>query len=134
MDSEKILYWGIAAIVVVLAIPLIYPLLVDNTELDAARDQQRMERLGKAIETYAKINERYPSTLYDLVPEYIAEVPLTTARESFEYDPRTGWVSHPSPADPEDDDGKSRRRASGGGISPATDAMTGVGVSQELNY
>src|SRR5690606_24913795 len=116
----------------VIAIPFILPMFQSN-EPDPALDNQRMERLNKAIENYATINRQYPSSLDALVPEFLAAVPVNSTNMPFNYDPATGVVTNPAPA-VETEGTRQSTRSGGGGISPATDAMTGLSVSEELNF
>lgn len=135
MDNDKLLYTAGAIILVVIAFPFVYPLFVDTSGQHAAQDKQNMERISNAINNYATINQQYPASLQQLVPEYLAEVPLTSANLQFQYDPSTGQLTNPSlaSADGAEQAGGSRS-GGGGGISPATDAMTGLSVSEELNF
>ena len=135
MDNEKLVVGGVILIGLVLAGPFIYPLIVDTTAKNAAIDAQSAERLSKAVNNYARINQQYPPSLHHLVPDYLAEVPLTTANRQFQYDPRTGKVSNPSPAPAQGNTQNAGRRGTGGGGgSLATESMTGLGVSEELNF
>lgn len=138
MDNEKLLIGGIVVIGLVLAAPFIYPLIVDTSAKNAAIDTQNMDRLNKAVDNYARINQQYPPSLHHLVPDYIAEVPLTATNRQFQYSPRTGAITNPAAAtataaSDKSDTGR-RRNSGGGGGTVATEALTGVGVSQELNF
>jgi len=132
MDN-KLLIGGIVVIVALLAIPIVGAKL-RGSGYDPAADTQKMDILNRAIANYARTNNQYPPSLHNLVPNFVAEVPLNSLRQQFQYDPRTGTVVNPaSPAaTPEETAGQ--RPGRGGGISPATDAMTGLSVSEELNF
>ena len=134
MDNNKLLYAAGAIILVVIAFPFVYPMLVDTSGYNAAQDTQNMERINKAIDNYATLNKQYPPSLHHLVPEYLGEVPLTSTNQQFQYNPASGQLTNPAsqPAGGAQQAGGSR--SGGGGISPATDAMTGLSVSQELNF
>ncbi len=133
MDNDKLMYTVIGIVVVVIAFPFIYKMFYDAGGYDAAQDAQNVERLNKAIENYATINQQFPPSLHHLVPDYLAEVPLTSTRQVYQYDPATGKVTNPAPpADGTKQAGAPR--GSGGGVSPATDAITGLSVSEELNF
>jgi len=137
MDNDKLMYAAIAIVLVVIAFPFIYPMIVDTSGYNAAQDTQNMERIYKAINNYATINQHFPPSLHHLVPEYLGEVPLTSTNLQFQYDPLTGKIVNPSSptGDGSTQAGRSQRPGrDGGGISPATDAMTGLGVSEELNF
>lgn len=133
MDNDKLLYTAGAIILVVIAFPFVYPLLVDTSGQHAAQDRQSMERISNAINNYATINQQYPPSLQHLVPEYLAELPLTSTNLQFQYDPSTGQLTNPAPT-PAGGAEQAGAPRSGGGISPATDAMTGLSVSEELNF
>ena len=133
MDNEKLLIGGIVVIVAVLAIPFVLPLIQDSSARDAAINQQRLETLNNAVQNYAKINQQYPRSLHDLVPDYLAEVPLTVGRQPYQYNPDTGEVTSPvAPAS--DEPTRAGRQGGGGGVPPAADAITGLSVSEELNF
>ena len=134
MDNDKLLIGGIAVIVLVLAMPFVYPMLVDTSGYDAAKDTQNMERIYKAIGNYGAINQQYPPSLHHLVPDYLAEVPLTSTNQQFLYDPRTGQLTNPASTPTQEPQRAGRRGSGSGGIPPATDAMTGLGVAEELNF
>ena len=138
MDNEKLVIGGAVLIVLVLAIPILAPMLSSEGKYDAVADSHKMQQMNDAVAAYARDHQQYPPTLYHLVPDYMDEIPVTSTRRLFEYDPRTGVIVNPSapPASHAKSlDGTQRQRnRGGGGVSPATDAMTGLGVSQELNY
>lgn len=134
MQDNKLLIGGIVVIVALLAIPIVGPKL-RGSGYDPAADTQKMDVLNRAIANYARANNQYPPSLHHLVPNFVAEVPLNSVRQQFQYDPRTGTVVNPAAPklDSEQTAGSGSGRG-GGGISPATDAMTGLSVSQELNF
>ena len=134
MDNDKLLYTAGAIILVVIAFPFVYPLFVDTSGYDAARDTQNMERINRAIENYATLNQQNPPSLHHLVPDYLAEVPLTSTNQPFQYDPASGRLTNPASQPGGGTQQAGGTRSGGGGISPATDAMTGLSVSEELNF
>lgn len=139
MDNKLLIGVG-AIIVLVLALPVIGPMLHKKNAYDPTADAQKIAQMDQAVENYARANGQYPPSLHYLVPNYLPEVPLTTTRLQFQYDPQTGRITNPSaPKTPEDEKDAGRRGirsggGGGGGISPATDAMTGLSASQELNF
>jgi len=138
MEDNKLLYGGIAVIVLLLAYPFARPFLFDTSGYDPAQDTQNMERLYKAVEAYARDNRQYPPSLFYLVPKYIDQIPVTSTRQQFDYNPRTGKILNPA-TEPAVNNSKSAGRPSserggGAGIPPATEALTGLGASQELNF
>ena len=137
MEDNKLLIGGIVVIALLIAIPVIGPML-KGSSYDPALDAVRMETINKAVASYARDNNAYPNTLNDMVPKYLAEVPVSSTNAPFEYYPSTGTIINPAAVAAEQAQGKtasspSRGSGGGGGISPATDAMTGLSVSEELN-
>lgn len=134
MDNEKLWIGGVIVILLVLAIPIIGPMVIDTSGYDPAADSHKLDLMNRAIKNYASINRQYPPTLHHLVPNFLDAVPLTSTNLQFQYDARTGTVTNPSAPPPKPEGPRTIRVGGGGGVSPATDAMTGLGVSQELNY
>jgi hypothetical protein len=63
---------------------------------------ERGNRIVKAIESYHNAKSQYPSTLNDLVPKYLADIPITSTGQAFFYRlfdqsnplaPEVYWVS-----------------------------------------
>lgn len=134
MEDNKLLIGGIIIIALIVAIPVLGPMIRGNG-YDPVADSHKIDTLNKAVASYARANNQYPPSLHYLVPQYLAEVPLNSVHGQFEYDPRTGTVINPAAAVATEDPktaGRSPSRGGSGGISPATDAMTGLSVSQEL--
>lgn len=46
---------------------------------------ERGNRIVKAVETYHNATGQYPSTLNDLVPKYLSDIPITTTGQAFFY-------------------------------------------------
>lgn len=134
MDNEKLLIGGVIVILLVLAIPIIGPMVIDTSGYDPVADSQKLDTMNRAIKNYANTNQQYPPTLHYLVPDFLDAVPLTSTNLQFQYDARTGTVTNPSAPPPKPEGPNTIRIGGGGGVSPATDAMTGLSVSQELNY
>lgn len=137
MEDNKLLIGGIVVIALLIAIPVIGPML-KGSSYDPALDAVRMETINKAVASYARDNNAYPKDLNAMVPKYLAEVPVSSTNAPFEYYPSTGTIINPAVA-AEQAGGKTASGPSGGsggggGISPATDAMTGLSVSEELNF
>lgn len=134
MDNEKLMIGGVIIIAALIGIPVLYPLLVDTSAKNAAKDKQSLERIQTAVNNYATINRRYPTTLYELVPDYLAEVPLSTSRLVFQYNPNSGRVALPDYAQANAAQNGGGRGGGGGGVSATTDALTGLSVSEELKF
>jgi hypothetical protein len=141
MDNEKLLIGGVVIIALVLAIPIVAPMLSKKNQYDAVADSHKIQQLLDAVDAYGQTNQHYPPSLHHLVPDYIDEIPLTSTNLQFEYNPQNGRVTNPSaPIVPDaksqnalGNPGKRGRKGSSG-VTPATDAITGIGVSQELNF
>jgi hypothetical protein len=95
-------------------------------------DAQKIQRINKAINQYGTDTGYYPGDLSQLVPFYISELPTTNSGETFVYDSNTGIVSHPNPAAMQTPARPAQRGAGAGGGSPMVEAMTGIGIQQEL--
>ena len=72
-----------------------------------------------------------------LVPYYLADLPKTASGQDFGYDPRTGAVYDPAQAfQAQPMRGQPARRGGGvptAGVGPMGEAMTGVGMQNQLN-
>ncbi len=97
-------------------------------------DAQKMQRIRSAITNYGTATGYYPGDLYQLVPQYLDKLPVTDGGFEFLYDPNTGAVTDPDPAPAVQPASRPAQRGlGGGGGSPAIEAMTGLGIAQELN-
>lgn len=137
MDNEKLLIGGVIIIALVVAIPIIAPMLSKKDQYDPIVDSHKLQQLNDAVDQYGRQFGQYPPSLHYLVPDYIDEIPVTSTRLQFQYNPATGAITNPSApaaAAPPSDDQPRRRRGGGSGLSPATEGMTGLGAAQELNY
>ena len=104
---------------------------------DPVVDSHKLQQLNDAVAQYGRQFGQYPPSLHYLVPDFINEIPVTSTRMQFKYNPATGAIINPSApaAAPSHSDDQPRRRMGGGtGLSPATEGMTGLGASQELNF
>lgn len=109
--------------------------LLDTPQVPATAltDAQKLQTLAEAVQRYGRETGRYPVSLWSLVPNYVPQLPKTANGLDFLYDPRNGGVYLPpgatSPAMPQP---PPRTRAMGGG-SPMGEAMTGIGISNQLD-
>ncbi len=121
----------ISIIVGILIVVLCVPLLPKLKEIiDPPRpltDDERIAQIRQALDEYKTTNGRFPTTLDVLVPTHLASVPQNKAGQNFNYNARTGAVINPTQA-------ASSRNRGGVGVTPMTDAMTGLSVSEELNF
>lgn len=95
-------------------------------------DAQKMQRIRTAINEYGMATGYYPGALYQLVPDYLEELPTTGGGLDFLYDPNTGAVTHPNPGAMTQAGTRPARRGAGGGGSPMVETLTGIGIQQEL--
>jgi len=96
-----------------------------------AADRAQMDRIQQAIKAYGMRTGFYPPSLEALVPQYLADVPKTESGQDFLYDMRTGALAHPEAAGtPAAAAAQSPR--TGTGLSPMGEAMTGLGMQQQL--
>jgi hypothetical protein len=96
-------------------------------------DAQKIREINTAINAYGNATGYYPGDLYQLVPDYLWELPSSDGGRQFHYDPNTGAVTDPDPSPAPQQAGRPAQRGFGGGGSPAVEAMTGLGIAQELN-
>ena len=97
-------------------------------------DIRNMERIRQAINQYGQATGYYPGTLQALVPYYLTEVPRTQGGQEFIYNPSNGDLRVPGPAGPAGpvQGGTPSRGAGGSGLGPMGEAMTGIGIQQQL--
>lgn len=95
-------------------------------------DAQKMQRIRTAINAYGTATGYYPGDLYQLVPDYLDTLPMSDGGLGFMYDSNTGNVADPDPSGMPQPAARPAQRGLGGG-SPAVEAMTGLGIAQELN-
>lgn len=115
-------------------------------------NEQKMADINAAITKYGTATGYYPTSLDQLVPNYLSTMPLTASGARFIYDPQTGKVYDPTgtvadtPAaaggggtlaqtPPQQGGFQQLRRANGvGGGSPVLgETLTGIGISNELD-
>jgi hypothetical protein len=102
-----------------------------------ADDTVVMQEIRFAILKYWQQTRQYPPSLQALVPQYLSSVQTTRSGYPFVYDPVTGTLFHPAevrgqdvaPASP----GAGQTHAPAGGVGPLGEAMTGIGIQQQLN-
>ncbi|MBN2308194.1 MAG: hypothetical protein JXR94_04440 [Candidatus Hydrogenedentes bacterium] len=107
----------------------------------ARSDNQKMAEIRAAINQFGQATGRYPWNLAELTPTYLKEVPKTASGAEFLYDMRDGGVYHPNPAElqqtgpspgvPNPVQPRGGPPVGGGGLMG--EAITGMGVQQELN-
>ncbi len=96
-------------------------------------DAQKMQRIRTAINEYGTATGYYPGDLFQLVPQYLEKLPTSNGGFDFLYDPNTGAVTDPDPSPATQPARRPAQRGMGGGGSPAVEALTGLGIAQELN-
>jgi hypothetical protein len=92
----------------------------------SAVDQTRLAHLQHAVQAYRNDKGYNPASLYALVPDYLDEVPATTSGAPFIYSMASGAVQLPSTG------GDPHQRGVFAAPGPLGEAMTGVGMQQEL--
>ena len=102
-------------------------------QLPTPEDYALMEEINAAIHQYGTATGYYPANLDTLAPQYLAEAPRTSLGEEFTYNNQNGSLEHPRKnmrisAQPQRGGGM----AVGGG-GPMGEAMTSIGVMNELN-
>jgi hypothetical protein len=108
--------------------------LVDGVASVAGPSQQDYETIQliqAAIQQFGTDTGYYPGKLDDLYPNYLASLPRTSAGESFNYNNQTGAVSHPHQAQAAPR--PAPQAGAAGGAGPMGEAMTGIGMSQQLD-
>ena len=85
-------------------------------------EAEALHALRMAIVRYFTKNRAYPPSLHALVPDFIPDIPRSMSGQPYYYDPRNGGVYRPLPQ-------AQRRR----GVGPMGEALTGIGMQQELN-
>jgi len=122
------------------------PGLLDTQPLQES-NQERLIRIHEAISKYTVEQHKYPESLQALVPQYLTQTIKTRDGQDFTYDPATGIVSTPPPlpqplgapaptaASPgaygQVPPAPSRTPAGAGG--PMGEALTGIGIQNQLN-
>ncbi|MFP4501116.1 MAG: hypothetical protein ACLFTT_08965 [Candidatus Hydrogenedentota bacterium] len=97
------------------------------------RDLQTLTAVKEAIDAYGRDTGYYPPTLDALVPRYRHKRPRTVDGEELVYNNQNGYVALPGNAGaaqrPTQD---MRQHGARGGAGPMGEAMTGIGMQQEL--
>lgn len=102
-------------------------------------DRKNLQALRDATYMFWESTGRYPASLGDLDPLYIAQVPLLSSGDGFIYDPVTGSVWHPAELAQQRQQatsGGQTRSVSGGGgggAGPMGEVMTGIGIQNQSN-
>ncbi len=105
-------------------------------------DMQKMNQIREAVNSYGRAVGFYPPSLAALVPTYLASVPKTDSGQDFIFYPQNGALYHPAqlmqqpqapvaaqPPMPQ----QPRVNAGMGGAGPMGEAMTGIGIQNQLN-
>jgi hypothetical protein len=102
-----------------------------------ADDLRNLERIRQAINQYGQATGYYPGALQALVPLYLPEIPRTANGQDFLYNPANGELRMPGAAGAGAAGNRGagaagNRGAGGSGLGPMGEAMTGVGIQQQL--
>lgn len=103
-------------------------------------NSDKMAKIRGAINQYGMATGYYPTSLDQLVPTYLPQLPMANNGMPFIYDPQTGALYEPQGQTPtqampyggQTQQGTARRPAVGGG-GLMGETMTGIGIQQELN-
>lgn len=101
-------------------------------------DLRKIREIKEAINKYGSATGWYPSTLQDLVPAYLPAVLKTTSGQDFVYNNQNGDVQHPAQAAAQPSYNNYGNGANAGGVGvggagPMGEAMTGIGIQNQLN-
>ncbi len=102
-------------------------------------NEQKIQRIREAINKYGTATGYYPGTLSQLVPVYLKDVPKASDGQDFIYVKENGGLFVPSPLNagvgaPNGGPPPVRRPVAGaGGAGPMGEAMTGIGISNQLD-
>jgi len=69
-------------------------------QIDYAQNSSSKMSIQQAVNAYSAENGRYPTSLEELVPEYLPSLPTRRDGAPFGYDPATGAVLDKAPAQP----------------------------------
>ncbi len=97
-------------------------------------DHALMQKINAAIYQYGMQTGYYPPTLDALAPTYLPTAPRTHSGEAFLYDNTTGAVTYPGrSADPAPASSANPASSTVSGMGPMGEAVTGIGMQQQLN-
>lgn len=102
---------------------------------DAGRaiNQRTMQQIQQAINSYGTAVGYYPPTLDALAPTYLPVPPRTATGEPFQYNNQNGAVSAPGSGGAAAPVAARGGGVAVGGAGPMGEAMTGIGMSQQLD-
>ena len=102
-----------------------------------AGDRQKMKQITQAVNSYGMATGYYPPSLDAMVPQYISAIPKTDSGEDFIFRPEDGALLHPAqqnqPAAPITAQQRRLNAPAVGGAGPMGEAMTGIGMQQQLD-
>ena len=93
-------------------------------------DLQTLEQIQQAINQYGMATGFFPTTLDDLVPQYLSTPPRTESGAQFIYNNQNGFLAHPAQHMPQP--GAAPGAPPGTGLSPMGQYMTGAGVRESM--
>jgi len=96
-------------------------------------DLVKMDQIREAINSYGMRVGYYPPSLAALVPSYLNEMPKTEKGEDFLYRCEDGTLTHPAELRPASARPPAPAAPVAGGAGPMGEAVTGIGVQQQLN-
>ncbi len=116
------------------------PVTPQPARLPQVSNTDKIAQIRAAIDKYGRATGYYPTSLDQLAPTYMPEVPMANNGMPFRYDPQTGAVFEPQGQTPNQTmpyGGQQQQQAGrqpaagGGGLMGET--VTGIGIQNELN-
>ncbi len=98
-----------------------------------AADNHAIQRIQAAINQYGTAVGYYPPSLDALAPTYLPTPPRTSEGLEFVYNNQNGAVSVPGGAAPVGVSSRSGGGVAVGGAGPLGEAVTGIGISNQLD-
>lgn len=133
--DKRVIVGAVVILAVLLMVPLLPKVLKRAPTPDPAADSANEQRIQQAIQAYAARTGVFPPMLEALIPNYLEAIPPTSTGGQFVYDPQSGTVRNPNPVVVATPSTPPPSRGGGrpvGGGGPMGEAMTGIGVANEL--
>ena len=97
-----------------------------------AADHQKMQQIRQAINAYGHATGWYPPTIEALVPQYLPSVPYSDSGQPFVYNNQNGDLRHPNVGQMPHHGGGHNAPSGGSAAGPMGEALTGIGMQQQL--
>lgn len=114
------------------------PVVPTHPPMSQGSNEDKMIQIRGAINQYGMATGYYPPSLQALVPTYLPAVPKANNGMDFIYTPENGALYEPAGTAPTrpmpaGGYGNTAPGGAGGGVSPMTEAMTGIGMQRQLD-